>query len=98
MDYRRPEGHTFRVVAKSIDPDGPDPLYLQLADLLEERIRDGELAVNRPVPSAATLQQQYGVARGTALRATGLLVERGLVRIVPGRGAYVRPREDWPNR
>lgn len=83
-------------MADSIDPDGPEPLYQQLADLLEERIRSGALAVNRPVPSAATLVQEHGVARGTALRAIGLLVERGLVRIVPGRGAYVRPRDQWP--
>lgn len=76
-----------------IDPDGPEPLYLQLADLIERRIRSGELAPNRPIPSVATLVQEHGLARGTVLHALRVLVDRGLVRIVPGRGAYVRTQD-----
>jgi DNA-binding GntR family transcriptional regulator len=36
--------------------------------------------------------QEHGVARGTAAKAVRLLVDDGLVRIVPGRGAYVTKR------
>jgi DNA-binding GntR family transcriptional regulator len=36
-----------------------------------------------------TLMQEHGVARGTAAKAVQVLVGEGLVRIVPGRGAYV---------
>lgn len=75
-----------------IDPEGPDPLYQQLADLLAGRIERGELVPNRPIPSVATLQQEYGLARGTILHALRVLRERGLVRIVPGRGAFVVER------
>jgi GntR family transcriptional regulator len=39
-----------------------------------------------------TLMQEHGVARGTAAKAVRLLVDEGLVRIVPGRGAYVAER------
>ena len=73
----------------SIDPLGETPVYLQLAGILRDRIRSGELPPNRPLPSLVTLQQQYGVARGTAAKAVRVLVDEKRVRIVPGRGAYV---------
>jgi len=72
-----------------IDPEGPEPLYHQMAAVLRGRIERGELPPNRPIPSALALQQEFGVARGTALRAVALLRQEGLVRTVPGRGTYV---------
>ncbi|MDQ2874939.1 MAG: winged helix-turn-helix domain-containing protein [Actinomycetota bacterium] len=74
----------------TIDPLGETPVYIQVADVLRSRIRSGELEPNRPLPSYTTLVQEYGVARGTAAKAVRLLVDEGLVRIVPGRGAFVR--------
>ncbi|MFI5915724.1 GntR family transcriptional regulator [Dactylosporangium sp. NPDC051541] len=71
-----------------VDPDGPTPLYVQLADLIEGLIRDGTIPANRPIPSETTLQQQYGVARGTSRKAVELLRERGLVFTVHGKGTY----------
>lgn len=73
----------------SLDPLGETPVYLQLADILRGRIRSGELAPNRPLPSYTALVQEYGVARGTAAKAVGVLTGEGLVRIVPGKGAFV---------
>ena len=75
-----------------IDPEGPEPLYLQLAAVLRGRIERGELPANRPIPSIAQLQQEFGLARGTALRAVDLLRQEGLVRTVAGRGTFVVPR------
>jgi GntR family transcriptional regulator len=72
-----------------LDPDGPTPLYQQLAALLRARIDSGDLPPDRPIPSVARLQQEYGVARGTALHAVEVLREEGLVVVVPGRGTYV---------
>jgi GntR family transcriptional regulator len=72
-----------------IDPEGPEPLYQQLAAILRGQINDGTLPANRPVPSIATLVQEYGVARGTAIHALDVLREEGLVRTVQGRGTYV---------
>jgi GntR family transcriptional regulator len=76
----------------TIDPLGEVPLYRQLADVLRARIASGELAANRPLPSYQTLMGEYGVARGTAAKAVRLLVGEGLVRIAPGRGAYLVKR------
>lgn len=73
----------------TIDPLGETPVYLQLAAILRDRIGSGELQPGRPIPSLVALVQQYGVARGTAAKAVGVLVGEGLVRIVPGKGAFV---------
>ncbi len=73
----------------TIDPLGERPVYLQLSDILREKINSGELEPNRPVPSLTTLVQQYQVARGTAAKAVQVLVSEGLVRIAPGKGAFV---------
>lgn len=73
-----------------IDPDGPVPVYQQLAELIRAQIADGTLPADRPIPSAARLVQEHGVARGTALHAIRVLVEEGLVYVVAGKGTYVR--------
>ena len=73
----------------TIDPLGSEPVYLQLAAILREQIRSGELQPDRPIPSLQRLVQMHGVARGTAAKAVGVLTAEGLVRIVPGKGAFV---------
>ena len=73
----------------TIDHLGGEPVYQQLAAILRGRIASGELEPNRPLPSLVTLVCDYGVARETARKSVRLLVAEGLVRIVPGRGAYV---------
>jgi GntR family transcriptional regulator len=73
----------------SIDHLGLTPVYLQLAQILRDRIGSGELAVGRPIPSLPQLMQQYEISRGTASRAVAVLVSEGMVQTVPGRGAFV---------
>jgi DNA-binding GntR family transcriptional regulator len=77
-----------------VDPDGPELLYQQVAAVLRGRIERGELVPNRPIPSILQLQQEFGVARGTALRAVDLLRTEGLVRTVLGRGTFVVPKPE----
>lgn len=72
-----------------IDPDGPVPVYQQVASIIARRIADGDLVAGRPIPSEVHLQQEFGVARGTARKAVGVLRERGLVHTVTGKGSYV---------
>jgi GntR family transcriptional regulator len=76
----------------TIDHLGATPVYVQLAAILRDRIKSGDLAPDRPLPSYMTLMQEHGVARGTAAKAVRVLVDEGVVRIVPGRGAYVVKR------
>lgn len=73
-----------------IDPDGPEPLYKQVAAVLRARIEDGTLPANRPIPSLPHLMAEFGIARGTAMQAVKILTDEGLVHTVPGRGTFVK--------
>lgn len=68
------------------------PVYQQLAAILRKRIERGDLPPNRPIPSVARLQQEYGLARGTILHTVRVLVDEGLVYVVPGKGTFVKER------
>jgi GntR family transcriptional regulator len=45
-----------------------------------------------------TLQQTYGIARGTVRKAVALLADEGLVVLRPGWGTFVAPEDQWPQR
>jgi GntR family transcriptional regulator len=76
---------------ETVDPQSATPVYMQVADILRARIESGQLLPDRPVPSETQLQQEFGVARGTARKAIAVLREQGLVITVMGRGSYVNP-------
>jgi GntR family transcriptional regulator len=76
----------------AIDHLTGEPVYLQLARILREMITSGEIAPRQPMPSIKSITQQYGVAKGTAEKAFGVLRHEGLVITVPGRGIYVIDR------
>lgn len=61
----------------------------QIADQLRELIRAGGLAPGEMVPSEYTLVEQHGVARGTIRAALAVLVDEGLIEVMPGQGRRV---------
>ena len=67
----------------------PTPLSVQLANILREMIKTGELPPRAPLPSESYLQQQHGVSRGTVRTAVGILRDEGLVVTIGGRGTFV---------
>lgn len=73
----------------SVDLDGPEPLYEQIATVLAGRIADGTYAPRRRIPSEADVVAEFGVSRPTARAAIEVLVDGGLVVTVPGKGRYV---------
>ena len=88
----------------TLDPMSARPLYVQLADVIADKIASGELAPDRPIPSENHLADEYGVARLTARRAAQELRERGLIVTVRGKGSFVveqpvgdAPEETEPN-
>ncbi|MGW1746312.1 GntR family transcriptional regulator [Streptomyces sp. NPDC002092] len=75
----------------SLDPESGRPLYMQLADVIESRIRSGEYAPDRMIPASLRLAEEYGIAHMTVRRAMRELRERGLIYTVSGKGSYVVP-------
>lgn len=98
MDYPGYVAHPWMptVGRVSIDHLSGTRVDLQLAAILRAAIEHGDLAPDRPLPSYTTLMQERDVARGTAAKAVQVLVGEGLVKIVPGRGAYVTRLDERP--
>lgn len=67
------------------------PLYVQLANVLRDRIRRGEIPVGRRLPSQAELEVETGgiVSRRTIKSALEVLADEGLVQGVQGKGVFV---------
>ena len=76
-----------------LDENSPVPLYEQLADMLRERIRTGELQPGDPLPTELELAKTYNVSRTTARQAVLALVREGLAYRQRGKGSFVcQPR------
>jgi GntR family transcriptional repressor for pyruvate dehydrogenase complex len=61
-----------------------------LAAALEEQILAGRLAAGAKLPSERQLAERHGLSRPVVREALRSLVERNLIEIQPGRGAFVR--------
>jgi GntR family transcriptional regulator len=72
----------------TVDPDSPDLLFEQVAEILRGQIASGELPPRRKLPTQEDLADQLKVSRGTVLRATRVFTDEGLIRFVPGRGLF----------
>jgi DNA-binding GntR family transcriptional regulator len=68
------------------------PPYQQVAELLREAIRTGELSAGQVVPSTKELSQRYKIAMSTAARALALLRDEGWIVSRPAKPALVAPR------
>jgi GntR family transcriptional regulator len=65
------------------------PLYLQLRDVLVERIATGEWKINRAIPNECDLAREYDVSPGTMRKALDLMESQHLVTRHQGRGTFV---------
>lgn len=71
------------------DPEGPDLVYVLVADHMQTRIERGDLKPGQRLPPERELADEYRVAYLTMRRATRELRERGLIRTVHGKGTFV---------
>ena len=69
-----------------------NPLYLQVADRLQELIDKGTMGSGERLPSVRQLSRDWTVSVTTVLEAYRLLENRGLIEVRPQSGHYVRPR------
>jgi GntR family histidine utilization transcriptional repressor len=65
------------------------PAYLQVKTFVQQHISSGEWRPGAPVPSEATLMQQFGISRMTVNRALRELTAEGMVTRVQGSGTFV---------
>ncbi|WDP91123.1 MAG: GntR family transcriptional regulator [Desulfobacter sp.] len=80
-----------------LNPDSPIPLYHQLAEVLQDRIRSGIYVPGEMIPSEIGLAKKYGIGRPTVRQAMDLLVQKGLIYRKRGAGTFVKkpsPRVD----
>jgi GntR family transcriptional regulator len=78
---------------KTIDPNDFVPRYYQLANILRERISEGNFETHQPIPSERQLEQIYSVSRTTIRQAIDLLVRQGFLFREHGRGTFVSPQK-----
>lgn len=77
---------------KRTDRDSVQPLYVQLAQTIGQRIADGEFAVGALLPTEAELGGAFGVSRYTVRQAIQHLRQQGLVSARKGVGTRVEAR------
>jgi GntR family transcriptional regulator len=82
-----------------IDRQSATPYYLQLVEVLEERIADGVIAVGERLPSENDLCSEFGLSRATVRQALQVLETRGQAQRIPNRGVFVHqgsePERGW---
>ena|SRR5918992_2515172 len=79
--------------AMTVDPDADRAVYKQLADLIRNQIKSGELPPGQRLPAQKDYMQEHGISRDSVDRAMHVLRGEGLI-ITDRRGSYVRRRAD----
>jgi len=77
-----------------------NPLYVQVASVMRQRIEGGVWQVGDQISTLEELEKEFGVARITIRQGIEMLREEGLLEALQGRGTFVsgRPRHDrWLN-
>jgi len=75
--------------ARAVQPPSFRPLYLQIRDLLVERLDAGEWRPGEPIPSELELASHYRVSHGTIRKALGALAADNLLVRRQGKGTFV---------
>lgn len=75
--------------ARAAQPPSFRPLYLQIRDLLVERLDAGEWRPGEAIPSELELASRYSVSHGTMRKALGALAANNLLVRRQGKGTFV---------
>lgn len=70
--------------------DSAEPIYLQVAQQLEEAIFTGGFAENDQVPSTTEISKQFHINPATVLKGMNLLVAKELIEKKRGLGMFVK--------
>jgi GntR family transcriptional regulator len=75
----------------TINPDSGTPIYLQIADWIEEGILTGLFGEDEKVYSQYQLAEQYSINPATAAKGLSLLADGGVLYKKRGLGMFVSP-------
>jgi GntR family transcriptional regulator, N-acetylglucosamine utilization regulator len=81
-------------MAKSIfiidtSPEDPTPVYHQLEKAIQDRIENGRLTVDDPIPPERDIAKINGLSLATVRRALQNLVQNGFLHRIQGKGTFV---------
>lgn len=65
------------------------PIFIQLAEMIEERILSGKYPEESQIPSITEMSVEYQLNPATALKGVNILVDLGLVYKKRGLGMFV---------
>ena len=65
------------------------PIYLQLAELIEDAVLSGSFPEESQIPSTTEISVTYKINPATALKGINLLVEQGVIYKKRGVGMFV---------
>lgn len=71
-----------------------EPMYLQIAEAIRQRIETGELADGVQLPTELDLRLTHNASRNTIRDAIKRLIGLGLVETRPGQGIFVTAKTD----
>ena len=74
---------------KPIDFDSPIPYYIQLIEMLKEKINQDELKPGDQIPSEPELCEMYGISRTVVRQALKEMEYEGLIYRRKGKGTFV---------
>lgn len=80
-------------MSTTINPYDIIPKYYQLANILRQKILDGEWLPRTPIPSERVLENQYNISRTTIRQAIDYLEKQGFIYREHGRGTFVSPQK-----
>ncbi|WP_326825830.1 winged helix-turn-helix domain-containing protein [Streptosporangium sp. NBC_01756] len=72
-----------------MDWDTGEYVWKQVADVIRQRIKDGQYRPRTPIPSEIRLAEELGVAKGTIRKAVAHLREVGVLYTLPQKGTFV---------
>ncbi len=78
-------------VVPAIDRHSYEPAYMQLVNLLRQKIAMGDLRPGDQLPSESQLSRLYKVSPMTVRRAINILADQDVVSTAPGSGTFVKP-------
>ena len=72
-----------------LDKSSAKPLYMQIEELIWEKLDSGEWGPGALIPSENELSHMYGISRTTVRNVITKLVQEEVLFRIPGKGTYV---------